>query len=172
MAEAIEENVKMKQNLRLKIPQRSNFMEQTRLTFSLLSILKVVPMKWNAKKQVFQLLPSYYSAQWITFIASFLIVSIECSFVTFRMFQTAILNWPISKNKDALRDILSLFSQLSTRAVTMIANIIVLSTKDMVSFVNQMIAIRRAGITDLNDYNSQLITGRAKLFVRFSKLEQ
>ena len=150
MAEAIEVGIKMKQNGILKIPQRSNFMEQTRLTFSLLSVLKVVPMKWNSKKQLFQLLPSIYSWQWIIFIVSFLVISIEYSFLFFRMFQTAILNWPISQNKDALREILSLFSQLSTRSATMMANIMVLSTSDMTDFVNQIIAIRRAGMHEFH----------------------
>ena len=149
MAEEIQENVKIKQSLRLRMPQKSKFMEQTRLTFSLLSLLKVVPMKWNSKKQLFQLVPSIYSWHWLIFIVSFLAVSIECSFVIFRMFQTAILNWPLSKNKDALREILSLFSQLSTRSVTMIGSIIALSARGTANFVNQLIAIRRAGMYGL-----------------------
>ena len=150
MAENVKESVKIKNNLRRRIPQRSKFMEKTRLTFFLLSILKVVPLKWSAKKQAFQRLLSIYSWQWIVFIASILIVSIECSFVLFRMFQTAILNWPISKNKDALRGTLSLFSQLSSRAVTLICSVIVLPTRDNANFVNQLIAIRRRGMNGRN----------------------
>ena len=147
----IAESITRREYVRQRMPKAKaddskKFMKHTRLTYSLVSALNVLPMRWNAEKEVFEVLPKIFSWQYILFIVSFLAMVIDIGFIIFRLFQTTILNWPIKENKDAFRTVLSLLSQLSTRAVALASSITALPPRPQAFYINHILAIRRAGI--------------------------
>lgn len=121
------------------------FLSVTRFFYRFLSTFNLIPVTWNDRHYTFHS-HKVASIRYCLHRILYFWFSLEFSFGVGRLCELVIRNWPITRNIEALPELISIFGILGTKSGVFVLNAFMLGRKEEIRhFANQLCRLRRAG---------------------------